>query len=124
MGHDAVNTASASVEAGGKMSLSMIESLRSRQLHPVSRLAIRFGIFAVLLSLFLGSPKAEAADRFLRVPVFFITDRNLQPRKNGEVDFGPFRKYIGECKHDPYMGPAYCVVENVEGKELTDKLQD
>lgn len=43
------------------MSLSMIESLRSRQLHPVSRLAIRFGIFAVLLSLsFLSRARAQA----------------------------------------------------------------
>ena len=66
----------------------------------------------------------SAADRLVRVPVFFITDRNLQLTKTGETDFGPQRKYIGECKHDPFMGSAYCVVENVDGKPLSDHLKD
>ena len=68
----------------------------------------------------------DAAPRFLRIPVFFITDRNLAPpKKNPDaVDFGPHRKYIGECKHDPYMGTAYCVMPNVEGKQLDKHLTD
>jgi pimeloyl-ACP methyl ester carboxylesterase len=66
----------------------------------------------------------EAPDRFLRVPAFFITDRNLQLTKSGDVDFGPHRKYVGECKHDPFMGSAYCVVENVDKKELSNHLKD
>jgi esterase/lipase superfamily enzyme len=67
---------------------------------------------------------SDAAPRFLRVPVFFVTDRNQAPiPKWGGVDFGPHRKYIGECKHDPFMGTAYCVIENVEGKQLTAPLK-
>ncbi|MDP3507259.1 MAG: alpha/beta hydrolase [Candidatus Melainabacteria bacterium] len=67
---------------------------------------------------------AELAERFLRVPVFFITDRNLEPTKTGEVDFGPHRKYLGDCKHEPFMGSAYCVVENLEKKPLSDHLKN
>ena len=66
---------------------------------------------------------AEGTDRLLRIPVFFITDRNLQTGKSGEVDFGPYRKYVDECKHDPFMGSAYCIVENLEGKQLSDRLK-
>ena len=66
----------------------------------------------------------EAPNRFLRVPVFFITDRNLQPTKSGEVNFGPHRKYIGDCKHDPFMGSAYCVVENIDRKPLNPHLRE
>jgi len=64
--------------------------------------------------------------KFLRIPVFFITDRNLMaPKSNSDViDFCPHRKYIGECKHDPYMGTAYCVMPNFEGKQLTKQLTD
>lgn len=58
------------------------------------------------------------------MPVFFVTDRNLRQTKSGDVDFGPDRKYVGECKHDPFMGSAYCVVANVDGKPLTDHLKE
>jgi hypothetical protein len=84
-------------------------------------------LFTVLLCLFAFAQPAHAAElaaRFLRVPVFFVTDRNLQPTKSGEVDFGPHRKYLGDCKHEPFMGSAYCVVENVEKKPLSDHLKD
>ena len=86
-------------------------------------LAVLIGFFS-LLSAANPALATEASDRFLRVPVFFITDRNLQPTKTGDVDFGPQRKYIGECKHDPFMGSAYCVVENVEKKPLSDHLKE
>lgn len=68
----------------------------------------------------------EDVPRFIRVPVFFITDRNMLPGGNGhdDVKFGGHRKYVGECKHDPFMGTAWCVVENVEGKALTPTLKD
>ena len=66
----------------------------------------------------------ELASRSFRIPVFFITDRNLQPDQSGEIDFGPHRKYIGDCKHDPFMGSAWCVVENFENKPLTDRLKE
>jgi hypothetical protein len=71
--------------------------------------------------------QAANAPRFLRIPVFFITDRNLLPAKSNApevVDFGPHRKYIGDCKHDPYMGTAYCVMPNVEGKQIDKHLSD
>ncbi len=84
-------------------------------------------LLTVLLCLFASAQPAQAAElaaRFLRVPVFFITDRNLEPTKSGEVDFGPHRKYLGDCKHEPFMGSAYCVVENIEKKPLSDHLKD
>lgn len=74
-----------------------------------------------------ASPAKNAATtqapEFLRVPVFFVTDRNLQKTKTGDTDFGGFRKYIGDCKHDPFMGSAYTVVPNFEHKQLNDHLK-
>jgi esterase/lipase superfamily enzyme len=71
---------------------------------------------------------ALAAPEYLRIPVFFVTDRNLQPSSKHSsstdaVNFGPNRKYLGECKHEPFMGMAYCVIPNIEGKELNDRLK-
>jgi hypothetical protein len=92
-------------------------------------------IVALVSSLLLSLMPAQASTpvqsidtppRFLRIPVFFITDRNLAPPKGHPdvIDFGPHRKYIGDCKHDPYMGTAYCVMPNVEGKRLDKHLSD
>lgn len=71
---------------------------------------------------------AEASNsetRFLRIPVFFITDRNLvlSHSHSDNVTFGPHRKYVYDCKHDSFMGKAYCVIDNVEGKPLTKGLE-
>jgi esterase/lipase superfamily enzyme len=71
-----------------------------------------------------AAEKASTTDGLIRVPIFFITDRNLQPSKLGNIDFGPHRKYVGDCKHDPFMGSAYCVVENVDHKAISSHLQD
>ncbi len=62
---------------------------------------------------------------FLRIPVFFITDRNLvlNKRDSDIVVFGPHRKYIGDCKHEPFLGTAYCVIGNVQNKPLTNELR-
>jgi hypothetical protein len=59
----------------------------------------------------------------MRVPLFFITDRNLvgnEPETGPK--FGPHRKYIGECLHDPFMGKGYYVVANLGHKRLTPEL--
>lgn len=67
---------------------------------------------------------AETPPRLLRVPVYFITDRNLpSPESAKKADFGPRRKYIADCKHDPYMGSGYCVVQNTDGKVVSDELK-
>ncbi len=78
----------------------------------------------------LSSAESEQADglrpQFLKIPVLFITDRNLAPPKGQPdvVDFGAHRKYIGDCQHDCFMGDTYCVVPNIEGKQLTKRLRD
>ncbi len=61
----------------------------------------------------------------IRVPVFFMTDRNLVvDKKNpGAAVFGPHRKYINDCKHEAYLGTAYSVVENTEDKAITPQLK-
>jgi esterase/lipase superfamily enzyme len=65
----------------------------------------------------------QKGEALIRVPVFFITDRNLvSDTPAAGAQFGPHRKYIRDCKHDPYMGLAYCVVKNTLGKTLTPKL--
>src|ERR1700728_2845708 len=84
-------------------------------------------LFSCLFYFHLSASAADRAattDRLIRVPVFSITDRNLQPSKLCNIDFGPHRKYISDCKHDPFMGSAYCVVDNVDHKAITTHLQD
>jgi Alpha/beta hydrolase of unknown function (DUF900) len=88
---------------------------------------IKFAALAFALFVWIIPVRADdAAPKFLRIPVFFITDRNLAPPKKHPdvVDFGPHRKYIDECKHDPFMGTAYFVMPNLEGKQLTKHLLD
>jgi len=83
---------------------------------------------SILLILLLNSTASAIAadkassDKLLRVPFFFITDRNQQPGKSTKISFGPHRKYISDCKHDPFMGSGYCVIENVDNKPLTTHL--
>lgn len=75
----------------------------------------------------LCAAAAQAANdvhKYVRIPIFFVTDRNMLPAKTGAdtVAFGPHRRYVGHCKHDSYFGTAYCVVENTEGKRLNGNL--
>jgi esterase/lipase superfamily enzyme len=82
----------------------------------------------VLLLVFLFCTSAAHADdnapAFIRVPMLFVTDRNqLLPTKLQAIDFGPHRKYSGECLHDPFMGTAFCVVANVDKKPITPALK-
>lgn len=71
----------------------------------------------------LAEPEVPA---MIRVPVFFVTDRNLEKSesKNEGAVFGPHRKYIGDCLHDPFMGCGYCVVKNETGKTLSPELSE
>lgn len=80
-------------------------------------------LFVAMLSLTCSAARAqETVPDLVRVPIFFVTDRNLQSQSSDANMFGPHRKYIGDCKHDPYMGTGYCVVENVGRKALTPQL--
>jgi hypothetical protein len=66
----------------------------------------------------------ESASKFVRVPIFFLTDRNLiGDPKQSNFDFGPHRKYLGDCLHDPFVGNAYVVIENVDKKPITEALK-
>lgn len=78
--------------------------------------------FLAGLTAYAGEIAATAAPPTVRVPVYYVTDRNLEGSTADGVKFGPHRKYIGECQHDPYMGSGYCVVENKSGKQLTPEL--
>mgnify|MGYP001561074152 CR=1 FL=1 len=66
----------------------------------------------------------ESASKFVRVPIFFLTDRNLVgDPKQSNFDFGPHRKYLGDCLHDPFVGNTYVVIENVDNKPITEALK-
>ncbi len=87
---------------------------------------IKLAAFAFIALLSISPAMASKKQiHFIRIPVFFLTDRNLLPDKpNSEaVVFGPHRKYLDDCKHEPYLGTAYCVVENIEDKPLTSELK-
>ncbi|MBS1957791.1 MAG: alpha/beta hydrolase [Cyanobacteria bacterium SZAS-4] len=65
-----------------------------------------------------------ATAEYLRVPIFFLTDRNLiGDPKQSNFDFGPHRKYLGDCLHDPFLGTASVVIKNVDHKPLTEGLK-
>lgn len=85
-----------------------------------------FVLFAVAFC-FVCCPSAsaeEAVCKFVRVPIFFVTDRNLVgDPKQSSFDFGPHRKYLGDCLHDPYLGTASVVIENVDHKPVTEALK-
>lgn len=80
--------------------------------------------FSILMSFIASFPVSavEPVPELVRVPVFFVTDRNLQSSSADSAEFGPHRKYLGDCQHDPYMGTGFCVVENVAHKALTPDL--
>ncbi len=82
--------------------------------------------FAVALTLLncLSACADETISKFVRVPIFFLTDRNLVgDPKQDNFTFGPHRKYLGDCLHDPFLGTAKVVIENVDHKPLTDALK-
>ncbi len=98
-------------------------------MKPLNRLIILTRLFILVIIFLQLSVSARASNKahsFIRIPVFFITDRNLvQDKKHPDaVTFGPHRKYIFDCKHDSFMGTAYCVMENIDDKKLTKPLQD
>jgi esterase/lipase superfamily enzyme len=82
-------------------------------------------VTALMLSLF-ASTRAFAAtaepSRFVTIPVFFITDRNLVKSTSADMAFGNDRQYDKVCKHDLNLGVAFCVVENNKDKVISDSL--
>ncbi len=72
-----------------------------------------------------GAAAKEESGRIL-IPVFFITDRNREPKhdKCEYTKFGRLRQYIGRCNHDPHMGVAYAAIDNTRGKAIDAKLTD
>jgi predicted alpha/beta hydrolase family esterase len=83
-------------------------------------------LFAIALCFFHCLPACaeESIAKYVRVPIFFLTDRNLSgnPKQTNFV-FGPHRKYLGDCLHDPFLGTATVVIENVDHKPVTEALQ-
>lgn len=72
-------------------------------------------------------PAADAdssAPKFLRVPVFFVTDRNKGENSTAQKpEFGTQRQYLSNCKHDYALGAAYITIQNTQGKQLSPTLQ-
>ena len=89
----------------------------------VRRFRLGLLILAFACLLYGSAAFAQEAPRFVRVPVYFVTDRNLHSTDaHSGPEFGPQRKYVGDCKHDPFMGNGYCVLENTAAKKLTPEL--
>jgi esterase/lipase superfamily enzyme len=67
---------------------------------------------------------AGTVPKYIRIPVYYLTDRNqLEKTKNGVVDFGCERKYRGVCKHELFMGMAYCCIRNTENKTFSPSME-
>ena len=111
-----------------RTSLVQAAIIRVKMLFRKKNITENFALISIAIVcciLFAGDAfAAEDAPNFLRVPVFFITDRNLLNGDDAKkMVFGRQRKYISNCKEDPFMGSGYCVIENTDGKVLTDELK-
>jgi esterase/lipase superfamily enzyme len=83
-------------------------------------------LLALLFLLCIAMPAAFAQEcKALKIPVFFVTDRaRVDKGDKGPVEFSGERQYRGMCKHDPYVGVAYCVVRNLENKKGQELCPD
>ena len=92
-------------------------------------------LLLTLVGFFVYGQMAFAADEqngaasdvpnFIRIPVFYLTDRcRLDDGKSKAVDFGIERQYFGVCKHDPFLGVAYCTIKNAEHKPLSASCEN
>jgi esterase/lipase superfamily enzyme len=59
---------------------------------------------------------ADAAPKYVAVPVYYLTDRN----EDGET-YGSNRKYFTDCKHDMNYGITYVSVPNFQHKTAADE---
>lgn len=81
--------------------------------------------FVALSFVFCNAIAEPVVPDMVRVPVYFVTDRNLETdSKDKGAVFGPHRKHIGDCLHDPFMGVGYCVIKNATGKSLSSELTE
>jgi esterase/lipase superfamily enzyme len=91
----------------------------------------KFPIFwavACFVALIVSLPVRAAGEevpKAFRIPVFYATDRNRVEKKRAgdKMVFGTERKYRGICKHDLFLGVAYCVIANVEHKPFSDLMK-
>lgn len=72
-----------------------------------------------------GATAVDKAPKFLRIPVFFVTDRNKsQDSTTTRPEFGTERQYLSHCKHDYAMGAAAITIQNTHKKTITPALQE
>ncbi len=84
---------------------------------------MKYLLLLVTLFLVLSSPARASDADAIRIPVFFVTDRNQPHKGNGKVEFGTLRQYRGLCKHEPFVGVAYCVIKDTEKKSKSVDMQ-
>jgi hypothetical protein len=84
---------------------------------------VKYAFLLLLVALTFQLPAfADDSDgiaKFIRIPVFFVCDRARtdQGKDKANIQFGRERQYdAGLCKHDPYLGIAWCVIKNTENK--------
>jgi len=75
---------------------------------------LTFSFTFLLFSAFPCWSKSDDAAKYVSIPVYYLTDRDLE----GE-SFGHHRRYHSHCQHEMYYGTAYVVRPNKDNK--TDK---
>jgi esterase/lipase superfamily enzyme len=65
-----------------------------------------------------GQAKDSTAGKFITIPIYYVTDRNLK----GDT-YGNKRRYPTNCLHHMYYGTAMVTVPNKDNKPIDDKLK-
>lgn len=63
------------------------------------------------------SEHAGRAPGVIRIPVFYLTDREQKGSS-----YGPNRKYLVGCRHDPFFGKVSCAVDNEQSIRIDSTL--
>jgi esterase/lipase superfamily enzyme len=98
--------------------------MKCAQVLPAVVLALLVTVFQ-WQACFAADAAAQSTPKYIRIPVYFVTDRNRQDKHNKDiVEFGCERKYRGICKHELFTGVAYCRIRNTENKTFNSCMGD
>lgn len=92
------------------------------------RVLFSFWLLMLLCPVFAGEDTSSAAShgqtvrapKYVTVPVYYLTDRNIEGK-----GYGYRRRYPGRCQHDMYYGTTYVTIPNHKSQQpdpLGDKL--
>ncbi|HEY9791550.1 MAG TPA: alpha/beta hydrolase [Candidatus Obscuribacterales bacterium] len=93
--------------------------------HVLPAVVLAWLVAFCLLPACFAQNTTDRVPKYIRIPVYFVTDRNREDKHNKDVvEFGCERKYRGICKHELFTGVAYCRIRNTENKPFKSCMGD